>query len=198
MDFIAVKLKNGETVFVRPLIINDVIRLQKMYNSLSKESKLLFHPPMFQKNFGLPKISQQLMLIFSCFPLARRIFLKVFPRAVIIALVVIDKKQDILGFTYLQITGKLPRYGYAARAGTAVRDDYQGKGLGYRILLKRKQIAVLYGVQKISVGVLAQNTRMIHLARKIGYKIVGKKREIFGKKSYNVLEAVLNLKNEND
>jgi acetyltransferase len=52
-----------------------------------------------------------------------------------------------------------------------VSEPWQGRGIGAALLLRCLKIAKGRGVQKVSGIVLAENTQMLSLGRKLGFKI---------------------------
>jgi acetyltransferase len=56
-----------------------------------------------------------------------------------------------------------------AEVAVAVADDWQGKGLGTRLLLRLRDIAREAGVKHLEATVLPQNQAMLSLARQLGF-----------------------------
>jgi acetyltransferase len=52
-----------------------------------------------------------------------------------------------------------------------IDDNWQGKGVGADLMRRLIAIAQLRGVEKISGAVLAENTQMLALGEKMGFKI---------------------------
>jgi acetyltransferase len=65
------------------------------------------------------------------------------------------------------------RYPDSDRAEIAivVADEWQGKGIGARLLLDLRSVAISAGVRQFDASVLPGNTRMLELARSLGFKI---------------------------
>ena len=61
----------------------------------------------------------------------------------------------------------------SAEYAVLVHDDYQGKGLGYKLLDVLIGIAQEKGLEEIYGFVLADNTKMLNICRKLGFAIKG-------------------------
>ena len=48
--------------------------------------------------------------------------------------------------------------------------DYQGKGIGYKVMAMLEDICKEMGLERLELGVFAYNTRAMHLYEKIGYE----------------------------
>ena len=93
----------------------------------------------------------------------------------------VNYPQDMaLIATIPQVTGereigvaRYARYPDSDRAEIAVvvADDWQGKGIGARLLLDLRSLAVSTGVRQFEASVLPGNTRMLELARSLGFTI---------------------------
>ena len=190
-----IRLKNGAAIFVRPLAIKDVIPLHKMYLSLSGKSKLFFHPYFLRPKLGWLWIRDEMSLVISCFSVFRKIFLRIFPKAVHLSLIGLNSKQEIVAFTFLRIMKRI-RDGYAAEGGTVVRDDYQNKGLGSQLLVCRNNFGYRsFEVRELHAFVFTQNLRIIHISQKLGWRIIRtiEKREAWKNEYYSMHEMVLHL-----
>ncbi len=56
-----------------------------------------------------------------------------------------------------------------AEVAIAVADEWQGKGLGTRMMLALRDIAREAGIHELEVNILRENERMLGLARHLGY-----------------------------
>lgn len=56
-----------------------------------------------------------------------------------------------------------------AEVAIAVADEWQGKGLGTRMMLALRDIAREAGIHQLEVNILRENKRMLGLARHLGY-----------------------------
>lgn len=166
-------LKDDVPIYLKFPTLKDIVALDQMYDSLSEQTKFFFHPPLFEGK-DLHRLIEKVKLVLSCSLTARKILLKIFPRAVIIPIVAVNKKGKVVGLTYIKIVNWLPRLTYSAVDGTVVTEKYQGKGLGYQMLLVRNKIARAYNIVEIWTYILTLNTKMLHLVNKLGYKVVAK------------------------
>ena len=177
MLFTKISLKDGEPIYIRFLMLKDVVPLHQMYDSLSKQA-IFFSILHCLREKNLHWLIEQVKLVLSCSLMARKILLKIFPRAVIIPIVAVNKKGEIAGLSYLKIVNWLPRLTYSAMGGTVVTEKYQGKRLGYQMLLVRNKVAHAYNIVEIWAYILASNTRSLRLVNKLGHKIIKKSVQI--------------------
>lgn len=56
-----------------------------------------------------------------------------------------------------------------AEVAVVVADDWQGKGLATRLLLRLREIALKNGIMRFEATVLPHNQRMLALARQLGF-----------------------------
>lgn len=163
-----------------------------MYDALSEEEKLFFHPPMFERS-SLRWVLEQGMLALSCYESIRGLLLSIFPKAVVIPVVANNDRGEILAFTYVKVLSKLSNSGYSALDGIVVIEGYRDMGLGYKMMLLRNRIVRMYRIGWIWTWIVASNVRMLSLARKLGYKFVGETRIGYKGLQYEAYEAVLKL-----
>ena len=57
----------------------------------------------------------------------------------------------------------------AAEMAIVVADEWQGKGIGTRLLIDLRSCAIAAGFREMKASVLSENRRMYELARKLGY-----------------------------
>lgn len=164
--------------------------LQREYDMLSEEARLYFHPPMFERD-SFRWVPEQLMLLLSCFDSVKRLLLLFFPKAVVISIVATNQKKEIVAFTYMKVLKKLSNSTYCALDGIVVTERYQGKGLGYKILSIRDKIARTYKITMIWTYILSSNAKMLSLANKLGYKIIGKMKHVYKGVPYEAYSLIL-------
>ena len=191
----SLRLKNNAVIIVRYLLIRDVFPLFRMYLSLSEGSKLFFHPYIFQPKLGWLWLRDETILILSCIPLVRKIFVKIFPKAVVLPLVALNSKQEIVAFSFLRMRKRLFGRKYSAELGIVVRDDYQNKRLGTKLMTYLIDLARLEKVQEINLLVYTQNVKAIQLYRKFGFIIANtiEKTEIWNGNFCTFHEMILKL-----
>lgn len=60
----------------------------------------------------------------------------------------------------------------AAEVAVVVANEWQGKGIGSRLLLELRDIAVNAGIHELYMDVLSENRRMIKLAQALGFHVL--------------------------
>lgn len=158
-------------MIVRELQLKDIFQVHRMYDSLSDQNKRFFHPT----SLGLRSINArwllaQLALGMSTFRFLRELLLRIFPFAVFLPLIAISKQSGIVGYAYAKIERHLPEGGLLGQLGVCVMDDYQGKGIGSKLMKSLMSLAKNNHVQKIYLIVLTENTKAIHMYEKYGFK----------------------------
>lgn len=59
--------------------------------------------------------------------------------------------------------------GSAAELAVVVADEWQGRGIGTRLLVELRDIALAAGYRRLHMSVLSENGRMMDLARRLGF-----------------------------
>jgi L-amino acid N-acyltransferase YncA len=137
----------------------------------------------------------EVLLILSGIPTIRDILMKIFPIAVYLPLTVLNSKQEIVAFVFYKIRKKLPHTEFEAEDGMVIRDDYQGKGLGYQLLLYGNEYAWVNQIRKLYSLVNAQNLKIIRICQKLGKKKVRlvRKKNMRSGKYYSAYEMAHQL-----
>jgi acetyltransferase len=143
----------GVNIFIRPIRPEDASLLVELFESLSPRSVYLrFFSP-------LKQLPHSMLARFTQIDYDRHI-----------ALVAISESQPddkMLGVARI-ILGRDLRQ---AEFSVVVGDPWQGKGIGVALLQRCLGIARERGVQKVTGPVLAENTQMLALGRKLGFKM---------------------------
>jgi acetyltransferase len=142
----------GLDVFVRPIKPEDAPLLLDLFSNLSKES-------VYNRFFSpLKTLSHEMLVRFSQIDYDREI-----------AMVALDSEQEnrLLGVARIILNPDGDRGEFAI----AVGDPWQGKGVGSRLLQHALRIAGDRGVRTVYGKVLAENRRMVRLARKGGFVV---------------------------
>ena len=168
-----VKLKDGEHVYIRFLQLHDLLYLDRMYALLSEQTKFFFHPTYFKGNL-FSRIIEKFKFTLFCFPIFRRLLLKIFPRAIVIPIVAVNKTGEIISLSYFKILNWLPRSRYFAIHSLVVTDKYQNKGLGSQMIALSNSVARSHNIAEIYAHVLATNKRVLHLSSKLGYNVASR------------------------
>jgi acetyltransferase len=144
-------LDDGREVTVRPVLPQDAPLTQAFVRSLSPESRYRrFH-------MGMGELPQRVLREFTELDYDRHL-----------ALVAADADED--GDETLVAEARFVRRDDAPLAdfAVAVADDWQGLGLGRRLIAKLARSASRRGVRVLEGEVLADNARMIGLLRSMG------------------------------
>jgi RimJ/RimL family protein N-acetyltransferase len=156
---------------IRELRVSDIYALHKMYDSLSEESKRFFHPGFV----GLKPISPQWLLAqfamaASSFTFSKKLLLRVYPFAVFLAIVSVNKSGDLVGFAFVKVKNRLSRESFLGELGIYLRNDYQRKSIGSELMKCLLELAKNEHVERIYLTVLADNLVAIHLYEKYGFR----------------------------
>jgi GNAT superfamily N-acetyltransferase len=143
-------LRDGEKILVRAILPGDKARLLEHFHALSPES---IHSRFFSMRRDL-----------SPAELARLTELD-FHIQVGVA-VVMGEDQRFIGVGRYVREGDLKR----AEVAFAVRDDYQGHGVGTILLEHLARIARTQGVEQFEADVLAENRQMLGMVEQSGFK----------------------------
>ena len=147
------KLKNGEEIFLRPIMDSDRHLLVDLFNRMSPQS---VHLRFLRHLNTLPeKMINQLITI------------DYHANFALVAVVMENGKDAVIA---------VGRYGYdpdedGTDLAIAVRDDWQQKGLGKIMLLKVVNIAKSHGITKFTGMMDPQNNVIQKLLVKLGYKV---------------------------
>jgi acetyltransferase len=147
------KTNTGVDIFIRPIRPEDAPLLVELFESLSPRSIYLrFFTP-------LKRLSHSMLARFTQIDYDRHIAL--------VALAESEINEKMLGVARV-IIGRNPR---EAEFSIVVSDPWHEKGIGAALLQRCVSIAQERGIQKIMGTVLAENTQMLALGRKLGFSI---------------------------
>jgi acetyltransferase len=145
--------KTGVKIFIRPIRPEDAPLLVELFESLSPRSIYLrFFYPMKRLPYSM---------------LARLTQIDYDRHLALVALAESEANEKMLGVARV-ITGRNPRQ---AEFSVAVSDPWHGKGIGVALLQRCIFIAKERGIQRITGTILADNTQMLALGRKLGFSI---------------------------
>ncbi|MCF8062282.1 MAG: bifunctional acetate--CoA ligase family protein/GNAT family N-acetyltransferase [Deltaproteobacteria bacterium] len=142
----------GLEIFIRPIKPEDAPLLLDLFGHLSRES-------VYNRFFSpLKTLSHDMLVRFSQIDYDREI-----------AMVALDSEEEnrILGVARIILGPDKDRGEFAI----AVGDPWQGMGVGSRLLQHALRIAGDWGVRTVYGKVLAENRRMVQLARKGGFHV---------------------------
>jgi acetyltransferase len=146
-------MKDGTTVFIRPIKPEDEPMLREFIHSLSRKS-------LYFRFFGFLRLLPHRML-------ARLTQLDYDRDMALIALLESEGKEKIIGVGRLMHLAD----GLTREFAIVVGDAWQGKGLGSRLMELCIAVAREQGVRTIWAKTLAENETMLSLARKFGFTI---------------------------
>ena len=140
-------------LFIRPIRPEDAPLLTELFDSLSPRSIYFrFFTPLRQ-------LPHKMLARFTQIDYDREI-----------ALVAIQESEDaeiMLGVARFIVERNLKN----AEFSVVVCDRWQGKGIGAELLKRCLNIAKEYNIERVWGTVLAENTQMLALGRKLGFKI---------------------------
>ena len=143
----------GSDIFIRPIRPEDAPLLVDLFETLSPRSVYLrFFTPM-------KRLPHSMLALFTQIDYDRHIAL--------VAMSESQPDEKMLGVARI-ILGRNLR---EAEFSVVVSDPFQGKGIGAGLLQRCLFIAKERGIQRVMGTVLAENTQMLALGRKLGFKI---------------------------
>lgn len=180
---------------VRKLKLLDILKLHSAYNSLSHRSKYLFHPGFLGFEFiSFRWFLVQVALATSTLKPLRKLLLHICPSAVFLPVVATNQFNEIIGFAFIKVERRISK-GFFGRLGAYVKDDYQGKGVGSKLMKSLINFARKENVRKIHLMTLPSNIKAIRLYEKYGFKRTRtiKGGDVWYGKRLNCIEMSLDL-----
>jgi L-amino acid N-acyltransferase YncA len=98
--------------------------------------------------------------------------------------VVAVSSERVVGFGSLSTFRDRPAYSTTVEDSVYLLDDYQGRGIGRRVLEELVRLAEAHGFHSIIARIVGDNEASIRLHAACGFEIVGTEREVgrkFGK-----------------
>ena len=184
-----------ELKIVRKLRITDIYRINRLYDSLSEESKCFFHPGFLGfKSTNPTWIVAQIALGTSFFKIPRAILFMIYPPSVILSLVSVNKSGKVSGFAFIKIKDK-DKSSNLWELGIFVSEELKGKHIGSSLMQQILLLARQEKIFHIYLTVLSSNFRAISTYKKYGFKIIKEvpNGDNFKGKKYNCYEMVLDL-----
>ncbi len=142
---------DGQGIFIRPIRPSDADLLINHFNSLSSRSVYMrFFSP-------LKKLSKEMLIRLTQIDYDREIAL--------VALIGTEKDRKIIGVC------RVTDYpdGEQGEFAMAITDGWQGKGMGAALLQQCLKASWDKGLKRVNGIVLAENTQMLKLGRKLGF-----------------------------
>lgn len=179
---------------IRRMHPSDMLIVNILYRSLSGRSKALFHPPFFQSPLRPKWLIHQVFLILSTIGPTRSLLKWIAP-GTLHTLILAFVHRKLIGLAYFRRLKKEPRY---VELGIGLLEEYQGKGIGSRLLSTLLATALEEGIENVYLSVNCDNERAIALYKKFGFvilKMVPKGDAWLGK-SLDMFEMKLRLKDK--
>ncbi|MFB0559678.1 MAG: GNAT family N-acetyltransferase [Candidatus Lokiarchaeia archaeon] len=148
-----IKLKDGTPVLIRPLKPEDEDKLYQMYSELSKETN--YNRFLIRKPITRWIVEKWIEIDYK-------------NRMALIAIVSENGDEKIIAdsrFYVDQYTGE-------AEVAMVVHDHWQNRGLGTKLLEYTGEVAKKMGVKALYAYISPENTRIIRITKKLGYKTV--------------------------
>jgi acyl-CoA hydrolase/GNAT superfamily N-acetyltransferase len=145
--------KGGVEIFLRPVKISDEPRLKEFFYALSDKS-----------------LYRRFMSVFKSMPhhrLQEFVVIDYTTDMVILAIMQEDEKQTIVGVGQYGIHEQ----SHTAEAAFAVRDDYQGLGIGRELVSYMTYLAQRQGLLGFTAEVLLENRHMLYLFETAGFDL---------------------------
>lgn len=148
-----VTAKDKTKVFIRPLKLTDEAMVRDLFYKLSPES---VHYRFFQMLKAMPheKLQELLRVDYEAD----------------MAMVVLTRADEAGEMVAIAHYRNSPRTNFA-EAAFLVRDDWQGKGLGTRLMKSLVEVAEKNGIAGLTADVLAQNHGMLRIFHRCGYRV---------------------------
>lgn len=146
-------LKDETRVFIRPLKLTDESMVRDLFYKLSPES---VHYRFFQMLKAMPheKLQELLRVDYEA-------------DMALVALSTAGESAELLAIAHYRNS---PRTNFA-EAAFLVRDDWQGRGLGTRLMKTLAEAARQNGIAGFTADVLAQNHGMLRIFHRCGYSV---------------------------
>lgn len=150
-----VKLKDGRTVLVRELRLEDRDKLVEMYASLSGEAL----------RWGMP-------------PYTKEVVERWLSNLQNLITLVAFYDNRIVGDAHIH------KFPHQRRKGTSdlviyLHQDFHNVGLGTAMLTRLVELARKEGLHRIGLSVIADNEKAVHVYQKVGFKIEGVLKESY-------------------
>ena len=147
------KTSTGIDIFVRPIRPEDAPLLVELFESLSPQSvyRRFFTP--------MKRLPHSMLARFTQIDYDRHIALVALPDS--------EPGEKMLGVARAIIGRNLKE----AEFSVVVSDPWQGKGIGAALLQRCLSIAKERGIENVMGTVLAENTQMLALGKRLGFKI---------------------------
>lgn len=157
---------------IRELQVWDIYSLDKMYDSLSDRSKLfLYSSYLGFESIGFAWLQMHAAFFLSSIPVIRNILKRLCPFVVFFPLVMVNRDNGLIGFSFVNLKGRLERGGWWGELVMGLKDSYQGKGLGSKLMRTAINQARSEDIKGIFGSALKINVGTLHFDQKHGFRI---------------------------
>ncbi len=170
--------------------------VNKMYDLLCEEDKRFFHPGFLGfESISLNWFLAQFAFVASSFSFSKKVLLRFYPFAALLAIVSTDKSGKIIGFAFVKRRSRSLKENFLGELGVFVRDGYQGKHVGSELIDRLLKLAKNESFERIYLTVLADNLKAISMYEKYGFKKIRltPKGDLWHGKRFDSFEMYLNL-----
>lgn len=178
------------------LRIEYLCSVHKTYDALSEESKRFFHLGFLGlRSVNMRWLLAQIAFLTSSSRYLRKALIRTYPHAVFLNLVAINQRNEVIGFAFIKVKKGLLDGGFLGELGIFVREDYQGRGVGSKLMNNLIELGRRENVREIYLTVLTDNAKAIHLYKKYGFKKKKTTRggDIWRGRKYDSIEMRLNM-----
>ena len=136
-----------------------------------------------------------LALFLSSIKVMRKTLKHLCPFLVFYSLIIMNRENTLIGFSLLKLKGRLEREGWWGELVMGLRDGYQGKDVGSKLMRATINLAESERVQSIFLTTLKKNVHAISFFKKHGFRIIGDARNIvkWQNSRYDNLEMLLTM-----
>ena len=153
-------------------LFGDFKNLKNLVKNLSKESKCLFTPWLFNEKPTLKYRIGQILARLSLIPIIRPLTKKIFPMAYLVILQVKSSQSEVVGFVYLNRFEKISDGYFSAHKGVVISDDYQDKGLSTFLHKQLQEVAKKENLGVMRAGVFSENKKSLSFYEKNGFEVM--------------------------
>jgi len=152
------KLNDGTPITIRPIRPEDETLMIRFHETLSEES-------VYHRYFSLLKLGERI-----AHERLTRICFNDYDREIAL---VAEHKDPATGQCSILGVGRLikARSRDEAEFALLISDEWQGRGLGTELLKRLVQIGRDERLTRLTADILAENHGMLHLSRKVGFKV---------------------------
>jgi len=149
----------------------DFKNLKNLVKNLSKESRCLFTPWLFNEKPTLKYRIGQIITPLSLIPIIRPLTKKIFPMAYLVILQVKSPQFVVAGFVYLNRFQKISDGYFSAHKGVVISDDYQGKGLSTFLHKQLQEVAKKENLGIMRGATFIENKKSLSFYENNGFEV---------------------------